>query len=126
MSHSEEGSLDAVSDFMRRNPGVTYVQEANKLPTLFAGKLDSQLPCVVTHSPRHFFYSGVMMDHRRIIGTVVSARVLRLFSWGVVATNVLSMISFRTLYLSSTHADVSSAKCGWQSGSRDSVLLLIP
>ncbi|KAL1757007.1 hypothetical protein FB107DRAFT_289654 [Schizophyllum commune] len=73
LSHSEEGSLDAVSDFMRRNPGVTYVQEANKLPTLFAGKLDSQLPCVVTHSPRHFFYSGVMMDHRRIIGTVPSA-----------------------------------------------------
>ncbi|KAI5891449.1 uncharacterized protein SCHCODRAFT_02544774 [Schizophyllum commune H4-8] len=73
LSHSDEGSLDAVSDFMRRNPGVTYVQEANKLPTLFAGKLDSQLPCVVTHSPRHLFYSGVMMDHRRIIGTVPSA-----------------------------------------------------
>uniref|UniRef100_D8Q7L2 Expressed protein n=2 Tax=Schizophyllum commune (strain H4-8 / FGSC 9210) TaxID=578458 RepID=D8Q7L2_SCHCM len=36
--------------------------------TLFEGRLESQLPYIKTTSPNPPFYSGVMADHRRIIG----------------------------------------------------------
>ncbi|KAL1721561.1 hypothetical protein EV715DRAFT_288303 [Schizophyllum commune] len=50
------------------NAGPVLVDEPSRMRTLFEGRLESQLPYIKTRSPNPPFYSGVMADHRRIIG----------------------------------------------------------
>ncbi|KAL1741631.1 hypothetical protein HDZ31DRAFT_84704 [Schizophyllum fasciatum] len=50
----------------------TIVCETSTMHTLFEGPLESRLPYVLTRSSRHLYLSGVMLDHRRVIGTTES------------------------------------------------------
>ncbi|KAI5827985.1 hypothetical protein K523DRAFT_277763 [Schizophyllum commune Tattone D] len=65
------GATDADSDSDEEEPadtGPVLVDEPGRMRTLFEGRLESQLPYIKTTSPIPPFYSGVMADHRRIIG----------------------------------------------------------
>ncbi|KAL1740417.1 hypothetical protein HDZ31DRAFT_67964 [Schizophyllum fasciatum] len=57
-----------------KRPGTYVFDKPDSMRTLFEGALESRLPYVRTSSPRSTYYSGVMLDHRRIIGMAHNSR----------------------------------------------------
>ncbi|TRM66807.1 hypothetical protein BD626DRAFT_396692 [Schizophyllum amplum] len=77
LSEDDDGAFLDEGAFMDYTaPIAPAVAEASTMETLFEGPLESGLPFVKCTSHESLFYSGVMLDHRRIIGTAVSTATL--------------------------------------------------